>query len=221
VSKLLNTTGRQIPAPTTANVITIYARPHSPRHRSYAQQKITFAPKHSVTHYKAYPYFGVHCSPSRDRLYPSRPASQQPYTEWLLRARRSALFADTTGLKPTKRTIKKILSQQLRIRKCCAVDHLSTWISNTGALFFLNEPYCQLLKNQNDLLAQGFVYIGIPLNLSPYCGGGSLNATAPGTRSYLITELANQQELLQIEKLLQHAALTAPRWNDTAGVSNV
>lgn len=202
-------------------MITLFARPHSPIIGSHVQQKLMFVAQNFVRYYDAYPYFGVHCSPSRRKVLVSRPASKQPYTEWLLRARRSALFADTTGLKPTRRSTKKIRSQQLRIRKCCSVDHLSTWVSNTGALFFLNEPYCQLLKNQNDLLAQGFVYISLPLNLSPYCGGGSLNATAPGTRSYLITDSANQPELLQIEKLLQHAALTAPRWNDTAGVSNV
>jgi hypothetical protein len=65
---------------------------------------------------------------------------------------------------------------------------------------------------------KGFAYIEIPLNLSPYCGGGSVDGNAPGTRSYLITDLANHNELVQIEKKLHRAALDTPRWNDTSAV---
>lgn len=202
------------------NAITLFARPHSPSHRTYVQQKITFAPKHSINHYIAYPYFGVHCSPNRHKLYPSQPAPQEPYTEWLLRSRRCALFADVTGLQPVKRSSKKIQQWESNIRAGYSVDHASIWISRTGSVFLLNEPYQPLLKNPTDLKVAGFTHIEIPLNLSPYCGGGSLDGIAPGTRSYLITRLANHNELMKIEKELHRAALVAPCWNDMSGVSD-
>jgi hypothetical protein len=203
------------------NAITLFARPHSAGHRSYVQEKITFAPQHSITHYNAYPYFGVHCSSNKHKLLASRPASQQPYTEWLLRARRCALFADVTGLQPVKRSGKKIHQWESNIRAGYSVDHASIWISSTGSVFLLNEPYQPLLKNPTDLKVAGFTHIEIPLNLSPYCGGGSLDGIAPGTRSYLITSLANHNELVKIEKELHRAALVAPCWNDMSGVSDV
>jgi len=118
------------------------------------------------------------------------------------------------------RSTKKIEEQQTRICEGCFVDHLSTWISNAGTLFFLNEPYGALLKNPSDLLLKGFVHVELPLKLSPYCGG-SLNNNAPGTKSYLITERANQDELLEIYEKLKQAELTAPDWNDASEVSNV
>jgi hypothetical protein len=127
------------------------------------------------------------------------------------------LFADVTGLQPVKCSGKKIHQWESNIRSACAVDHASMWISSTGSVFLLNEPYSPLLLNSTDLMGKGFAYIEIPLNLSPYCGG-SLNANAPGTSSYLIADLAHKGELEQIEHQLLHAAQTAPCWNDTSAV---
>jgi len=201
-------------------MITLYSRVYVTPQGHQAQQMITFSATQPTDYYRSYDYFGTHCSLAKEGFPWSWRKTYGSYAEWLLRARRCVLFADVTGLQPVKHSSDKTRQWESDIRKYCSVDHASIWTSSAGSVFLLNEPYCPLLQNPTDLMDKGFTYIEIPLNISPYCGG-SLSANAPGTRSYLITNLANHNELVHIKKELHRAALFAPRWDDLSGVSDV
>lgn len=206
-------------------MITLFSRKFKSTNGTLDQEMITIKANHPASLYKPYNYFGVYCSPEKDGLTISRYDPDGPYTEWLLRARRCVAFADISGLKPIKYNARKHEEFVMAIRSSCNVDHPTVWESPNGTLFLLNEPYTPLLDGGNALVEAGFTYINVPINLSPYCGGGQLGTgslgTQPGTRSYLITKSEHQAELASIQSKLTQAEKNAPAWNDISGVSNV
>ena len=204
---------------------TLYSRKFRSANGTLDQEMITIWANHPASFYEPYNYFGVHCSTEKYGLTISRYDPDGPYTEWLLRARRCVAFADISGIKPIKYVARKHEKFVMAIRSSCNVDHPTVWESPNGTLFLLNEPYIPLLDSGNALVEAGFTHIEVPVNLSPYCGGGQLGpgfiGTPPGTRSYLITKTENQTELASIQSKLTQAAKNAPAWNDISGVSNV
>lgn len=204
--------------------LTLYSHRYKTTQGKSAQQKITFKANNPVRYYKPYSYFGIYCGTVKEPIAYSWRVSQEPYTEWLLRARRCVAFADATELRPVKFNVKKHNDVWEEIRAACHLDHTTIWLSDYGTLFLLTEPYCDLEDKPATLSNAGFSYIEIPLNLSPYCGGcdGSLStANKPWTKSYLITLTAQQAELSDINDRLRLAAQSALPWNDMSGVRNV
>ena len=204
--------------------ITLYSHRYKTPKGQSAQQKITFNAKNLVSHYKPYSYFGIYCGTTKDPIPYSWRVSQEPHTEWLLRARRCIAFADATELRPVKFNVKKHNSFLATIRAACNLDHTTIWVSVVGTLFLLTEPYRDLEDEPNTLNNAGYCYVKVPLNLSPYCGGSgdpSLSTASSKTTSYLITSRANQAELSVINEKLRLAAQSALPWNDMSGVRNV
>ena len=156
---------------------------------------------------------------------PIRPLSAQKSKAhadaWLSVFRRTALFADTTGLKPINinKSSSGFKTLDTRVNQCIHCDHVTYWRSPLGSNFILNEPYFIESDYQEKLLGAGLVSIVVPTNLSPYCGkwNPAVGAT-PGTTSYLICDKAHVLELMQIDSLLTAGLLNAPEWNDTAEV---
>lgn len=218
MSKLLKTISGQTVTFESTNMITMYARHHASS-GSNMQEKITFQAKHPSSYYKAYPYFSVHCSTSRYKLLPSRPTSSDPYTEWLIRARRCVLFSDTSGLRPMPNNTITKANLCNRLLPFANLDHSTIWKSAFGRTFLLNEPYVELEKSTESLNKAGFVFIEVPLNLSPYCGGALSQSSKPLTRSYLITKDANITELQKIESRLKEVARSAKTWNDSSDIT--
>jgi len=204
--------------------LTLYSHRYKTTQGRSAQQQITFNANNLVRHYKPYSYFGIYCGTAKEPIAYSWRVSQEPHTEWLLRARRCVAFADATELRPVKFNVKKHNDVWEEVRAACHLDHTTMWLSDYGTLFLLTEPYCDLEDKPDTLSKAGFSYIQIPLNLSPYCGGcdGSLStANKPWTKSYLITLTAQQAELSDINDRLRLAAQSALPWNDMSGVRNV
>lgn len=203
-------------------MITLYSRKFKSAKDTLDQEMIIIESNHPASFYAPYNYFGVHCSAEKDRLPISRYDPDGPYTEWLLRARRCVAFSDISRLKPIKYAARKHEKLLTDIRSSCHVDHPTIWESPNGTLFLLNEPYKPLLDGGNALVEAGFTHIEVPVNLSPYCGGGQLGLdlleAQPGTRSYLLTKAENQEELASIQSKLIQAAKNAPDWNDMSGV---
>lgn len=206
-------------------MITLYSRRFRNFQGSISQEMLIIQSNWPEKHYFPYNYFGVHCSSKQYKLPVSRCTDDGPYTEWLLRARRCVAFADISGIKPIKYNSRKYEKFVTAIRSSCNIDHPTIWESPNGTLFLLNEPYVPLLDGGNALVEAGFTHINVPIDLSPYCGGGQLGTgslgTQPGTRSYLITKSEHQAELASIKSKLTQAAKNAPAWNDISGVSNV
>lgn len=206
-------------------MITLYSRRFRNFQGSISQEMLVIQSNGPEKYYSPYSYFGVHCSLGQYKLPVSRFTNDGPYTEWLLRARRCIHFADSSGLKPIKYDTKKHETFLTSIRSSCNVDHFTIWESSQEAIFLLNEPYTTLFDGGNTLTTAGFSYIEIPINMSPYCGGGEIGkaflGTNPGTRSYLITKAKNQAGLVSIQSKLIQATKNAPAWNDTTGVQNV
>ena len=94
------------------------------------------------------------------------------------------------------------------------LDHISIWTSQTGAVFIMNEPYYISRTEITALEQKGYGVQIVPEELAPY--GGRFDDT-PGakswTRSLLITQKKNLQELNSICLGLSVEALTAPDWN--------
>jgi hypothetical protein len=206
-------------------MITLYSRRFKNVQGSTSQEMLVIQSNQPEKYYSPYNYFGVHCSQGQFKLAISRYANDGPYTEWLLRARRCIHFADVSGLKPIVFDAKKHGGFLTAIRSSCNVDHPTVWVSSLGTLFLLNEPYTPLFDGRNTLDTAGFSYFEVPINMSPYCGGGRIGSdflsTDPGTRSYLITKAENYSELVSIKSKLIKARYSAMPWNDTTGVKNV
>lgn len=206
-------------------MITLYSRRFKNVRGSISQEMLVIQSNQPENYYSPYNYFGVHCLPGRYKLTISRFTNDGPYTEWLLRARRCIHFADVTGLKPIVFDAMKHGEFTTAIRSSCNVDHPTVWVSSLGTIFLLNEPYTPLFDEGNTLVTAGFSYTEVPINMSPYCGGGRIGSdslgTDPGTRSYLITKAENHSELVSIQSKLIKARDSAMPWNDTTGVQNV
>ncbi len=206
-------------------MITLYSRRFRSVQGSVLQEMLVIHSNQTEKSYSPYNYFGVHCSSGQYKLPISRFDYDGSYTEWLLRARRCIHFADVSGLKPIVFDAKKHGSFLTAIRSSCNVDHPTVWVSSLGTLFLLNEPYTPLFDGRNTLGTAGFSYTEVPINMSPYCGGGRIGSdclgTDPGTRSYLITKAENHSELIAIQSKLVKAQDGAMPWNDTTGVQNV
>lgn len=206
-------------------MITLYSRRFRNFQGSVSQEMLVIQSNRPEKNYSPYSYFGVHCASGQYKLPVSRCTNDGPYTEWLLRARRCIHFADSSGLKPIVFDASKHGEFLTAIRSSCNVDHPTVWVSSQGKIFLLNEPYTPLFDGGNTLETAGFSYIEVPINMSPYCGGGQIEkaflGADPGTRSYLITKAENQIELVSIQSKLIQAAKNAPDWNDTTGVQNV
>jgi hypothetical protein len=216
---------REIRTAPTKKLITLYSREFKNVQGSTSQEMLVIQSNQPEKYYSPYNYFSVHCSPGQYKLTMSRFANDGPYTEWLLRARRCIHFADVSGLKPIVFDARKHGDFLTAIRSSCNVDHPTVWASSLGTLLLLNEPYTPLFDGRNTLVIAGFSSIEVPIDMSPYCGGGRIGSdflgTDPGTRSYLITKAVNHSELVSIQSKLLKARDSAMPWNDTTGVQNV
>ena len=201
---------------------TLYSRPFRNGAGNIAQQKIVIDAAHSHSYYDGYHYRGIHCDPKPDRL-PISSSIGSGFLSWLTLARRSVLFSDVCNLKSKKNTTKKYSLFISAVRIACNIDHPTIWESVNGTVFLLNEIYTDLERSPDSLTKAGFLYIKIPLNLSPYCGGnwnkeaGSL----PISASFLICRSSHLVELLNIENNLLLADRSNPEWNSVVGVSYV
>ena len=141
-------------------------------------------------------------------------ASQPDGAEWKSRNRRAELFAHVTGLCAVKTQTEKHRKAIELIRGIMHLDHASTWLAPSGALFVLNEPY---FYSETDIAAlehAGFQVRIVPVNLAPYGGRFDSAANAePWTTSILTTRERNREELDAIYGRLKVAAETAPAWN--------
>jgi len=171
---------------------------------------------------KHYPIFTVLCSHRQEPLNWNR-APQDVATSWLLRERRAIDFADATKLTLSvgKRNHRRFDDLYSRVRELVKVDHDSFWVSPTGALFLLNELYDSWEENQCIFSQAGLIQIRIPVCLAPWGGIDYRKGAKPTGRSYLYCDASNNVEMAEIVSRLSTAALTAPSFDDTTGVSYV
>ncbi len=140
--------------------------------------------------------------------------------EWLLRCRRTVMFAGSSGLISVPKLEKRDRDLSARIRDTVLLDHCSIWKSKSGTKFFLNEPYgSNAMPTAKALLDVGLIAIEVPVPLSPYAGGFSeVAGSLPFTRSYVIGDKAADEELKKISVRLHSASQSAPAWNDVSEV---
>lgn len=178
---------------------------------------------HPFSIYVGYIYCATFVSDSPIPLLSAK-KSKAKADAWLSVFRRTALFADTTFLKPINinKSSSGFKTLDIRVKQRIHCDHLTYWRSPLGSNFTHNEPYSIESDYQAKLTGAGLVSIVVPTNLSPYCGkwDPAVGAT-PGTTSYLICDKAHALELMQIDSLLKAGLLNAPGWNDTAEVRHV
>jgi hypothetical protein len=179
--------------------------------------------QHSAARYSKYAYFGVHTSESPQRTSPkgSMPLQLSIAYEWLSRDRRCIAFTDSSGLKPIKHAPKQ-QNMRKRVQQCVRTDHMTSWISESGGEYLLNEPYTFEDDYQLKLQADGFAVVQVAISISPYCGlWRDEKGSRPGTTSFLITSCENGLELDYISQKLAEAAIKLPAWNDVSGVRYV
>ena len=133
--------------------------------------------------------------------------------ECIARRRRFNGFKKASGLReePEQNSVKhQAILKRLNIRQ----DHVSFWWDGTTAIV-MNEPYnCSL----SDFSEIALATIEVPSSIAPYCGGWSEKPDeAPGTKTFLHTELVNGRKLKEVEQDFADAASTFPDWNDIAG----
>ncbi len=169
--------------------------------------------------YKPYDYFAVHTSHKPMKLAKYTVHDKNSGDEWLTRARRTALFSDTTYLAPVK--FNKLKHGKLLERVCLAMhcDHLTCWVSPSGTMFILNEPYLDDPNYLIKLSSQELIGVVVPTDLSPYCGGWNPNfGSKPGTTSYLICDISDADELAHLFSSLDLEQI--PAWNCVKGVNH-
>ncbi len=171
---------------------------------------------------KCYPIFTVLCSHRQEPLNWNR-APQDIATSWLLRERRAIDFADATGLTLSigKRIHRRCDDLYSRVRKLVKTDHTSFWANPTGALFMLSELYDSWDENQCIFSKAGLIQTRVPVCLAPWGGIDHHDGEEPEGRTYLYCDASNRPEMADIVSKLSAAALTAPSWDDTTGVSYV
>jgi len=170
--------------------------------------------------YKPYVYFAAHSSDKPMNFAKYNIHDKYSGDEWLIRARRTALFSDATNLAPVK--FNKFKHGKLLDRVCLAMhcDHLTCWVSPSGTMFILNEPYLNDPNYLIKLRSQELIGVVVPIDLSPYCGGWNPNlGSKPGTVSYLICNISDADELAHLFSRLDLEQI--PAWNCTKGVQHV
>ncbi len=169
---------------------------------------------HLYSHYKPYCYAKVNVSTKPMPLSKYSAYDQTSAEEWLTRVRRTVLFADITGLTPTKANYSSLTSRANAAMRC---DHVTRWVSPWGTQFILNEPYIAEPDFQLKLAEQGLAVVIVPTDLSPYCGLWRPNKGAkPGTTSYLICDIADAEELNHLFNNVNLSLI--PAWNCVKGV---
>lgn len=159
---------------------------------------------------------------SSEKIIPaSELTSYYPYTkhctidEHFARRRRVRAFAGASGLRcldPYTNKRGDFLGDLEE--KNGWFDHVTVWLDDDGIPYILVEPYCI----ENPAAIDGYVYITVPIRLSPYCGPLLVGEQAiPRTRSFLICKDAHRKELLEIERRLISAAPNQPSWNFVEG----
>jgi hypothetical protein len=186
--------------------------------------RLAISAQHSLANYKEYDYFGVH---TRGQLKQKSTSwgsviRLKAAQDWLCRDRRCVAFVDASGLTPVAWTPQDEEQTEL-LNTCVHTDHLTYWISSSGAKFLLNEPYGFDDDYQQRLKKKGFVGFRLPINISPYCGGGWTidPSTSPHSRSFLITRAESTHELEEIEQKLIEADKYLPAWNDVSEIHYV
>lgn len=201
------------------NNLVIYATPYINQAGKVVQPRLRILAYNKFTYYKPYHYFASNIS-NKQIVKLAREFSESTNNELLARARRVIFFADTSKLQPVKYSQKSFLSLVERARKGMRCDHLSYWESKWGVSFILNEPYVVEDNYKEELAKQGLAVIELPIDVSPYCGSWNDTAgTKPGTRSFLICDSLDTQELEAIVNVLV-SKRTVP-WNSLRGISNV
>jgi hypothetical protein len=182
---------------------------------------ITYLSTHAnnfFAYYKYYQYFATYLSTKRESRI-RLDFRKETCDELLARARRVILFTDKSKLQPVKHTKFCFGDLANRARKGMYCDHMSFWKSSRGTPFILNEPYVVDVDYEVTLAAVGLVAIELPVNLSPYCGQWDPKPNAlPGTRSFLICDGNNSDELRDIDRRLELETLL--NWNSLKGINH-
>ena len=142
-------------------------------------------------------------------------AKQCTIDEHFARRRRVREFASVTGLEcldwsNKSRTLYDTMVRLWPSSATGCLDHVTIWIDNKGTPYLLFEPY----RSDSPGTIDGYVFITVPIPLSPYCGKFSTGEQAvPWTQSFLLCQIAHAKGLAKIEKMLADAALHQPSWN--------
>jgi hypothetical protein len=182
---------------------------------------LTARAKHPISHYMGYRHSCVHTSvhPQFCRTRPVMEFSQRNAKEWLTRDRRAIFFTDASGMRPLRRpgAHRKLC---LDVAQHVDIDHETVWLSETGGVYLLSEPYDGYENYDRILTTHSYCVIEVPVNISPYCGGWKdTPGQLPSTRSFVITKSKNYEDLLLIAGRLSAAVETLPAWNDVSEVS--
>lgn len=199
--------------------LVIYAPQFKAQSGTILQPCLKICADNRFSYYKPYTYFASHLSTKRpSRMWPG--FNEASCNEQLARTRRVIGFADTSGLQPVRFSKKHFKDLLDRTHKGMRCDHVTFWKSFWGTSFILNEPYRVNTDYINRLNAQGLVVIEIPVNISPYCGSWNVAAgSLPWSRSFLICDASDEQELLEIQRTL--SAQISVAWNSLQGISHV
>ena len=181
----------------------------------------------SLAVYQNYKYFSSNILTHKiDYICQTYRGYEESFIEYLSRARRTILFTDITGLLPMPDGLKEFEKLNDLTRKYFSTDHTTNWISETGNLYYLNEPYDldPVILNNCPL-----TYICIPTQVAPYCGLWSSNKECnPGSTSFLIGHKENLNELALIELKIHQAIIgklhpyNSPlsNWNSLEDITN-
>jgi hypothetical protein len=194
--------------------------------------RLTLWADNCFNYYKAYPYFAANLSNKKTPQFGI--FKESTCEELLARSRRVILFSDISRLQPKKYSVRKFGDLAERVYKAGSCDHVSFWVSFWGTKFALNEPYHTDPAYFMRLGAEGLVAIELPLDISPYSGGGwsTKAGEKPWTKSYLICDVNDLHELEgllgnyfeRIEVCFEgHSAEEidlVPAWNSLEGITH-
>lgn len=198
--------------------LTIYGSPFL-RFSRVIRPHIAISALHPYKHYNSYSYCTNNVSTKPLTSSTHNLDAKNSADERLARVRLTVLFADTLGLSPQKYDLKKFADLRNRCYQAGSCDHVTNWVGYSGTKFVLNEPY-HVSPNYHQRLANDrLVARELPTALSPYCGLWDPNPGAtPGTKSFLISDIANSCELNLIVKTAEAIAENLPDWNSLAGI---
>ena len=201
------------------NNLVIYAQPFKDESGKVIQLRLKVCADNRFSYYKPYTFFASHLSiECKSRFWPG--FNQSTCNEHLARARRVIAFADMSKLQPVRFTRKHFGDLLDKAHKGMRCDHVTCWKSYWGTRFILNEPYNINANFVSSLAGQGLIAIELPIDFSPYCGvWNEQPATKPWTRSFLICDSIDKNELLAISEVL--ASGTNIDWNSLKGIGNV
>jgi len=208
-------------SPTTSHEVTVFGEPDFDVNGKLIYPKLV---KRTLRPPKFYPLFTSLCSHRPLPPYTWNRTSRDIATSWLLRERRALDFADATGLTLSvgKRNNKNRDDLDSRVQELVKTDHTSYWESSIfSTTFMLSELYDSWEENHCIFSQAELIQIRVPVCLAPWGGIDYRKGTEPTGRSYLYCDASNDVEMAEIVSRLSAAALTAPRWDDTTGVSYV